>query len=227
MPDWDSLFRQGRHIARFPQTEVLEFLDRLEAIFAERPLRLWDLCCGAGRHTLLLAQRGHSVFASDASSSGIDQTRELLGRNGVTANLAVADMARSVWPEVRYHGVVAWDCLHHNRAKETSRSIALVHQQLIPGGLFLATLKTTKADSCGCGHEIEPGTYVRDTGDESGVPHHYYDEAEVRALFAEWDLLVLVEQIMDYRERGPDFLKSNPFAYSRWGILARTMAASG
>ena len=224
MSDWNSLFAEGRHIAQFPRPEVLEFLARVEATFAERPLRIWDLCCGAGRHTLVFAKAGHAVFASDAAPNGIARTRDLLAAHGVSANLAVADMTSSPWPGLQYHGVLSWDSLHHNRLEATKHTVSLVHEQLIPGGLFLATLKSSKADSFGCGTELEPGTYVRGTGDESGVPHHFFDESGVRSVFANWELLVLVEQIMDYKERGDCFAESNPFPYTRWGILARKAA---
>jgi len=85
----------------------------------------------------------------------------------------------------------------------------------------LLTLISTKADSFGHGQEIEPGTYIKDDGPEAGVPHHFFSESEVRGLFRDWDLLVVVEQIMDYRVRGQGFFENNPFAYTHWDILAR------
>ena len=48
----------------------------------------------------------------------------------------------------------------------------------------MVTLKSDKADFAGQGVEIEPGTFIHDIGDESGVPHHYFNEAGIRDLFA-------------------------------------------
>ena len=103
----------------------------------------------------------------------------------------------------------------------------MVHEQLLPAGHFMLTLKSTKADSFGMGREIEPGTFVRDDGPEAGVPHHFFSETEVRRLFRGWELLVLIEQITDYKERGSGFYDYNPFGYTRWGVLARRRADIG
>ena len=48
MPEWDELFAQGELVARYSERPVQEFVSLLERSFAERPLRIWDLCCGAG-----------------------------------------------------------------------------------------------------------------------------------------------------------------------------------
>ncbi len=224
MADWDTLFAQGRCIARFPQQEVLRFVALLESVFSERPLRVWDLCCGAGRHTLALASRGVDTFASDSAPNGIARTQASLSENGLSATLEIADMTTCPWTGMRFHGVVSWDALHHNRSAEIGRAVAMVRESLGPRGLFLATLKSTKAESFGLGRRVEPKTFIRDEGCEAGVPHHFFDESEVRALFAGWELLILVEQLEDYRERGEEFFEINPFAYTFWGILARKPA---
>jgi SAM-dependent methyltransferase len=221
MATWDELFAEGKLIARNPQTEVLCFAGTLESIFSERPLRIWDLCCGAGRHAKALAAMGHAVFASDVSPTGIDMTRALLYEQRLKAELAVSDMVICPWPSVRFHGVLSWDSLHHNTVARIKESVSAVQRQLLPGGLFLLTLKSTKADSFGTGKEIEPGTFVPMDGFEAGVPHHFFDESQIRALFEDWEILVLVELVMDYRVRGQDFYEMNPFAYTRWGILVR------
>ena len=221
MPTWEDLFSEGRLIEDQPQHEALKFAVRLESVFTERPLRVWDLCCGAGRHTEALAAGGHAVFSSDVSPTGVQLTRERLDEQKLSARLAVSDMTICPWPNQRFHGVLSWDALHHNTIDSIRRTVSTVHDHLFPGGHFLLTLKSTKADSFGKGDEIEPGTYVRDDGHESGVPHHFFGESEVRELFRGWTLLVVVEQIMDYRVRGPAFLEDNPFAYTLWGILAQ------
>jgi SAM-dependent methyltransferase len=224
MPTWNELFGNGKAIARYPERAVQDFVSLLESRFAERPLRLWDLCCGAGRHTAALAERGHEVFASDAAPNGIALTRKLLDESGLTANLAVADMTECPWPDATFHGVVSWDSLHHNTLESIRSAVRLVHGRLTPGGMLVGTLKSTSADSFGQGVEIEPGTFVQDSGWEAGVPHHYFDEAGVRSALIGWEILSLVEFKCDYVQRCPDFLNVNPFCYTSWGVLARKRA---
>ena len=83
-------------------------------------------------------------------------------------------------------------------------NLHLVHERLAVGGLLLATLKSTRADSFGMGTEIEPGTFVRDSWREAGVPHHFFDEDGIRSAFARWKLQSLVELRCDYAERPQD-----------------------
>jgi SAM-dependent methyltransferase len=220
MPSWDELFARGELVAAYPERAVQDFVSIMEGKFEERPLRVWDLCCGAGRHTAAMAARGHEVFASDASESGIGLTRERLSRSGLAAETAVADMTVCPWRDVGFHGVVAWDSLHHNRLTGIRAALGAAFEHLVPRGWLLATLKSTRADSYGLGEEIEPDTFVQAAGPEAGVPHHYFDEEEVRETFRQWDLVSLVERVCDYRERPSDH-RENPFGYTVWGVLAR------
>jgi SAM-dependent methyltransferase len=219
--DWDELFTRGECVARFAERPVQDFVTLLERSYSERPLRIWDLCCGAGRHTEAIAARGHGAFASDGSPSAIALTRERLERRDLDAHTAVADMTACPWADAEFHGALSWDALHHNLLSEIRVALRNVWQHLVPGGWFLATLKSTNADSFGQGAEVEPGTFVASSGYESGVPHHFFDEAGIRLLFVEWELVVLVERRCDYRKRSTDFLEINPFDYTVWGVLAR------
>jgi SAM-dependent methyltransferase len=220
MPTWDELFRRRELVAEWPESPVQRFISLLERTFADRPLRVWDLCCGAGRHTAAIAARGHQAFASDASASGIALVRERLSVRGLEAETAVADMSECPWDDAEFHGVVAWDSLHHDVVSRIRASVDMVHAHLVPGGAFLATLKSTRADSFGAGRELEPGTFVQESGPESGVPHHYFTESEIRELLAGWRLSVLLERVCAYRERGADFPAVNPFDYTTWCVLA-------
>ena len=70
MATWNELFKDERHIRRYPQPEVIQFVQRLELTFDDRPLKIWDQCCGGGRHSILIAEMGHEAYASDVSPVG-------------------------------------------------------------------------------------------------------------------------------------------------------------
>ena len=69
-----------------------------EAAFVERALalkggeRLLDLCCGPGRHALLLAQRGLRVTALDLSQAYLDAAAAEAKRRGIEIETVRADM---------------------------------------------------------------------------------------------------------------------------------------
>jgi 2-polyprenyl-3-methyl-5-hydroxy-6-metoxy-1,4-benzoquinol methylase len=78
MPDWNTLFLEQRHREPVPEAEVYRVVHLLEERFPERPLRLWDLGCGAGRHTVALAKFGYDVHGSDTATNGVKATQKLL-----------------------------------------------------------------------------------------------------------------------------------------------------
>lgn len=184
-------------------------------------MNLWDLCCGAGRHTVLLAQLGHRIYASDNAPNAVELTRKWLGEVNLKATLAVEDMTVCPWLEVKFHGIVCWGSLPHNMLANIRKTIDMIYQQLVPGGLFLGTIRSIKADSYGQGKLVEPNTFIPVEGKEKGIIHHFSDETEVRELFQKWELISLVEQVMTYVEKGENFLEYNPFPFTNWGILAR------
>ena len=222
MGSWNELFMDEKNIKRAPEVEVYRFTVSLEKLFTERPLRIWDLCCGGGRHTVAMARLGHEVYASDNAPNAIDLTRQWLAKMNLQAEVQHADMTVCPWPKVTFHGVISWDALYHNTLDNIRRAIEQIHARLVPGGLFMATLKSTKADLYGEGEEIEPDTFIcpRRWGEED-VPHHHFDESGIRDLFKKWELVSLAEQVITYAERGEDFLENNPFPYTTWGVLAR------
>jgi len=221
MPTWNELFLGQANIDEASEAEIYKFVSLLEKLFSERPLHLWDLCCGAGRHTVLMASMGHRVYASDNAPNAIDLTCKWLAKLHLRAEVELADMIDCPWQDISFHGVVSWNAVHHNTLDNIQKAIDTIYRQLIPGGLFVASVMSTKADGYSKGQEIEPQTFVQDDGFEAGVPHHYFDEASLRALLAKWELLSLAEQVVTYVERGENFLEYNPFDYTKWLILAR------
>jgi len=222
MNTWNELFLDEKNIKRAPESEVYRFIVALEELFSERPLRIWDLCCGAGRHTVMMAKLGHEVYASDNAPNAIRLTRQWLTDMKLQAQVELADMTVFPWPEATFHGVISWDALHHNTLGNIRRVTDEVYARLIPGGLFIGTFMSTKADLYGEGEEIESDTFVcRERGGEEDVPHHHFDESGIRDLFKDWELLSLAEQVINYVVRGNNFKEYNPFPYTTWGVLAK------
>jgi ubiquinone/menaquinone biosynthesis C-methylase UbiE len=221
MATWNELFLDQRFIEFLPQPEVYKFIRKLEGIFPERPLNLWDLCCGAGRHTVLLSQMNHLIYGSDIAVNGISHAQKWLKDNGLTAELKVADMTVYPFEGVVFHGVICWDALHHNTRENISKSVALVYDNLAVGGMFMVTLLSPKAGAYCQGCEIEKNTFVKNDGAEAGVPHHYFDEIDLRDLFNAWKIVILAEQVYTYLETEPDFYITNPFPYTKWNVIVQ------
>jgi SAM-dependent methyltransferase len=221
MATWNELFLNEKFIAALPQPEVYKFVKVLEGIFPDRPLSIWDFCCGAGRHTVLISQMGHNAYGSDISENGISHTQKWLGSNGLKATLKVADMTDSLFTGMNFHGAVSWDALHHNTIDNINKAVENIYESLCEGGMFMASLLSTKSGKKELrGKEIENNTFVNENGPEAGVPHHYFDEQGIRELFKKWQIISLADVDVTYIEENIHYL-SNPFPYTKWNVIVK------
>ena len=94
----DDVFWRDTYTFLFGE-EVCRHTDE-EADFAEKwltrnPGRILDVCCGPGRHAMMLAGRGHHVTGVDASEYLIGKAREEATRGGATLMLLQGDAANT------------------------------------------------------------------------------------------------------------------------------------
>jgi len=220
MATWNELFLDEKFIASLPQPEVYKFVKVLEGIFPDRPLSIWDFCCGAGRHTVLISQMGHNTYGSDISENGINYTQKWLESNGLKAALEVVDMTDNPFTGLNFNGAISWDALHHNTISNINKAVNNVYENLCVGGMFMVSLLSTKGGAFHIGKEIEKNTFVREEGSEAGVPHHYFDEQGIRDLFKKWKIVSLIEVVATYIETELDYLV-NPFPYTKWNVIVQ------
>jgi SAM-dependent methyltransferase len=95
-----------------------------------------DVAAGGGRHTRVLADRGHRVTAVDRETAALE---DLEGRAGV--EVVTADLEAAPWPfaERRFDAVVVTNYLHRPLLPTLVSSVA-------PGGVLLY-------ETFACGHE--------------------------------------------------------------------------
>ena len=223
--EWDHYFTDEGDISRIPNGEVYEFVADLGKCIDERPLRIWDLCCGGGRHTVAMARLGHEVYASDGSAKAIELTRQWVEQAGLSARASVSEMTVCPWKEILFHGVMCWDSLHHNTIDNIRKTVDEVRRHLVPHGMFMANVMSVRSmGHHGTGREIEPYTFVNADGHEAGIPHHFFDEDRLRSLLEAWEILVLAEQVVSYKERAQTTPRVNPFSYTFWGFVVRNPA---
>ncbi len=223
MADWDTLFLDPHNVKKAPEAEAFAFVDLLKDRFRSSNVCIWDLGCGGGRHTAVFSASGASVFATDNSFNAVTLTKNLLSDHNLNGRVALSDM--TLWPfdkNKKVQGVFSWDVLQHNTLKEIEKTIGLANDMLVQNGLLLATIISSKADLFGKGKEIEPNTFVLETGKEAGVPHHYFNLEDVRDLFRsdKWRLLVLAEQVVTNYEHLDNFWMYTPFRNTTWCVLA-------
>lgn len=89
MTDWDERYRRDEHATAEPSRLLVQAVEGLP------PGQALDLACGAGRHAIMLAERGWQVTALDASPAGIELVKEHATKRGVAVDARVADLEQS------------------------------------------------------------------------------------------------------------------------------------
>jgi tellurite methyltransferase len=154
--------------------------------------RVYDLGCGAGRHSVFLAQQGFEVTSSDISESAIETTGKNLAAAGVSATLRRLDMADWPFDDAHFDAVIAFNVVYHATRSEVEAVLAQVHRVLAPGGLLFITFKSTLDQQFGQGVELAPFTWAPNSGIEAGVPHYYVDATEAQRLLRGFTLQSMV-----------------------------------
>lgn len=116
----------------------------LEATAAGRPLKILDCACGIGTQAIGLAQRGHTVVATDLSEAAVRRAAQEARERNLDIAFRVADMRDlSALPECDFDAVIAGDnSLPHLLSDEDlHRALEQIAARLRPGGVFLATLR--------------------------------------------------------------------------------------
>jgi SAM-dependent methyltransferase len=94
---WDGWNAGGG--PKYPRDEVVRFFFRRYPDRAAREqVRVLDLGCGGGVHTLFLAEEGFRVAACDISPLAVSLTSKRLAEQGLKAEMAVASLDELPFP---------------------------------------------------------------------------------------------------------------------------------
>jgi SAM-dependent methyltransferase len=197
---WDQFFRQRRESG-----DDLDWAGVWTAPFLV-PLReagvrtILELGCGTGHDAARLAGEGYSVTAIDISAEAIGQAR---ARYGAVASFMVADMTRHLpFPDEDFDAVMSNVAMHMFPDAVTRTLFAEVGRVVRPGGLFVFHVNALEDRPLRAralpARELEPD-YVEE---ESGQTMHFFSEAYLRELLADWQEVHLVPVPVPHRRTG-------------------------
>lgn len=129
MADWDERYRAGEHATAEPSRLLVSVAEAL------KPGRALDVACGAGRHSIFLAQRGWNVTAVDSSEVGIEITNQRAAELDLSVETIVADLERGEF-EIEANAYDLVCDFYYLQRDLFPRLLAGVR----PGGLFVAAI---------------------------------------------------------------------------------------
>lgn len=199
-PDWNQLFQDPSKIVRDPDLLAKEF-----TTVVKPGSQVLDLGCGAGRHLIFMTGEGLRPVGVDISPVGLGLSEQWLSNAGLRAGLVLSPMDILPFASSTFDGVISINVLNHAPVAQTERAVEEVHQILKPGSPFFILIIGREDVRCGEGLEIEPSTFVHQEGIEAGVPHQYYDRAEVQQLMKAFRRIRITERRRVYNDRDPVF----------------------
>jgi len=167
---------------------------------AHQVRRLLDLGCGTGNDTLRLVREGFTAIGLDFSREAIQQATT---KADTLATFLVADMAASFpFRNGSFDAVMSNVALHMFDAALTRRVFAEVKRVLRPAGVFVFHVnaledRPLRAKRRPPVRELEPN-YILEA---DGQTMHFFSEAYLRELLADWSEVQLELMKIPYRNR--------------------------
>ena len=153
-----------------------DFLEKIiKKEYKTRPELVLDLACGTGRMTLELASRGYDMTGIDYSPEMLDIARSEAEKRGYDVLWLCQDMEEFELYGTVDFAVCCLDSINHLTDPESlKKCLALVHNYLIPGGVFVFDINAK--------HKFENiyanNCYVMENGDSMCVWQNDYDREE-------------------------------------------------
>jgi SAM-dependent methyltransferase len=158
-PLWDEIFK-NKEWGKYPTEELIRFIaTNYYKTSCRNEIRILDLGCGYGSATWYLCREGFKVSALDGSPTAISLLRERLNREGLDADLSVADASELPYPDNYFDCVVDLVCLMCNDYNDTKKIIEEVYRVLKKGGRFFSYTPQVGCWGYGIGVPVGHNTY--------------------------------------------------------------------
>jgi ubiquinone/menaquinone biosynthesis C-methylase UbiE len=182
--DWESIYRQRGDL----KFRVLSKIVRASRLFETRNYKkILDVGCGTGKHSIYLAKKGFSVYATDISPTGIDIARRKARSLGLTnIHFKQHDMVTIPFVDGFFDAVVCTWAIYHGTLEQIQKTVSEIYRVLKPDGTVVTDFLSVLTESYRSGREIEKNTFIGDKYQEEDVPHHYATREELTQLFSEF-----------------------------------------
>lgn len=177
MNDWNSIYEEHGILQKEPSETVIEAVNLFKH---ERVRRVLDLGCGTGRHTAYLLEEGFQIYGCDSSEAALGIAMATLP----AVDFETCNMTSLPYEAGFFDAVICNHVIQHGTIAEIKVAITEIHRILRKGGILFLVAISTNHPKYLTGTEIEPNTRINTDSVDGNLPHHFFTEKELRALFS-------------------------------------------
>jgi len=223
LKNWDEVYKKEFQATWYPGEGIVRLVARYlkRRIGIERydvkkeAKRILDLGCGNGNHLVFLAELGYDVCGIDISREAVEIARAWLNKEGLKADIQVADAEELPYKDKSFDVVITDGVLDHILFPKAKKVVSEIKRVCVEGGYLFITLRSAGDSDFGRGRKVGHNTFELDGGYERGLIQHYFDLEEIRELLDGFKVF----DIELYEERFPKiFTVDKSFLQSSKGL---------
>lgn len=185
-PHWEEYYSTLKRIPKRLKETAQFIVDAIPDFQNHNVKKLVDLGCGAGRHSILLANSGFEVIGIDISKNALRMARRWARKEKLeNAAFVRATMTNIPLSNCCSDAVVSVSVIHHALKNDIVTTVNEVHRILRDDGRFLVNLASVKDPRCGTGKMLENNTFwILEAYEQKnfGELHHFFTKSEVTRL---------------------------------------------
>ena len=185
---WDWDLAMHRQYWNDPSVEAYYYAHKWKR---EGRIRLLDLGCGLGRHSILFARYGFEVTAMDSSEKAVGYVSNESGLLDLDIRCDIGDMHDLPYDDDSFDCIFAYLSISHTDSKGIRRILQGIRRVLAKYGAVFMTLcsKDTWSFTQSGYPRIDENSIMKTEGAEAGLPHFYVDKDDIIKLMEGFELL--------------------------------------
>ena len=189
---WDKIYKDYEAggaayatLSRGLNSDFMEFVQKTDF-----PVKsAFDIGHGTGHYLVWLKTKGFEVAGIDSSETAHKMATRAVGQD----NLILGSIYEYEIPKETYGLILSVHAIHHGFKQEVETALDSAYDGLVVNGWVYITLPYRNQHKNWVTHKtskiLAPGTLAPTEGPEKGLPHSFYTEGEVKALFSKYKKL--------------------------------------
>jgi ubiquinone/menaquinone biosynthesis C-methylase UbiE len=172
--NWNEYYDKKRAFLKFPDENLIRFINRELADVDATKLKALDLGCGTGRNTRFLSDLGLQTFGVECSAFAIEIARSLSADCNI--NYLQCDFERLLFNDEYFDFVVDIQSLQHNSSDKINKILDEIWRTLKKNGKYFGMLVSVNDHSYIKGEVVEGSTItniVDSTFNGVGITHFF------------------------------------------------------